>query len=362
MDSCPRLSSGLESTPPELSESIPSPQARHPASWKEQPHPQRLSQVTSTESIHSGGRKEKDDGLSLCVANADDELSPKISISISQRLDGPPETPTEINAMGVSYSVQSPSSTGDEPFYGQSSIACLQNQLPGKSAGLNSSTEPISAHRQAKKRILLDCGRTFDGETNAVASKFHQFSLPPRSVADHLIEQYWARCHDLYPWFHGPSFHKAYEALWRRREVSNESRSSQDDTSKRPRIGLGGRDCSPSVFHCALNAIFALGCEFSPTVDHADEPGREFMGRVYDLLQIRLLDHASLALVQTLLLVSNYLQSTAYPMRCWGVVGLACRMAQGIGLHLNHSGHSAHSTIEIEMRRRVWHGCVLMDR
>lgn len=30
-----------------------------------------------------------------------------------------------------------------------------------------------------------------------------------------------------------------------------------------PDIGLRGRNCQPTVFRCALNALFALGCEFS---------------------------------------------------------------------------------------------------
>jgi hypothetical protein len=64
--------------------------------------------------------------------------------------------------------------------------------------------------------------------------------------------------------------------------------------------------------------------------------------------------------VQTLLLFAQCIPSTLFPSACWNVIGLACRTAQGIGLHVERS--PAHrSPRELEVRRRVWYACMIMD-
>lgn len=37
-------------------------------------------------------------------------------------------------------------------------------------------------------------------------------------------------------------------------------------------------------------------------------------------------------------------------------------MAQSIGLHVNHSGRQQMSQVEQQMRRRIWHTCIHLDR
>lgn len=82
--------------------------------------------------------------------------------------------------------------------------------------------------------------------------------------------------------------------------------------------------------------------------------------RSRQLLHFDVLDEGDLALVQALLLLAQYLQSTQSPSRCWNVVGMACRIAQGLGLYLNE-GDEQYSALELQMRRRTWHGCILLD-
>jgi hypothetical protein len=57
--------------------------------------------------------------------------------------------------------------------------------------------------------------------------------------------------------------------------------------------------------------------------------------------------------------MGGFLQSTNRPNRCWNVVGMAIRIAQGLGLHVESTGGDL---VERETRRRIWWGCVLMDR
>lgn len=253
---------------------------------------------------------------------------------------------TSVNAMGAAYAPSTSSPTEHESVFGESSIVSLVSQIP-KASG--------------QGRPLSHCPKPATGSTNSrlsasnLSHRLRRFSLPSRKDADHLLDQFWSWFHLFYPVIHFPSFLKAYELLWTREGLIPDSLVAS-------RVGLGSRSCSPTIFHCAMHVIFALGCEFSNSVQPRDEDAAdEFAERANELLQFSLLDEDGLSVVQTLLLLAIYLQSTQHHQRCWGVTGLALRMAQGIGLHLD-SDESTSGAIETEMRRRVWHGCLLIDR
>ncbi|KAJ5746048.1 hypothetical protein N7520_011230 [Penicillium odoratum] len=61
-----------------------------------------------------------------------------------------------------------------------------------------------------------------------------------------------------------------------------------------------------------------------------------------------------------MLLMVHYLQGSMTPNRSWHVIGIACRSAQALGLH-SSVGDRHRSFAEIQIRRRVWHGCVMLD-
>jgi hypothetical protein len=90
---------------------------------------------------------------------------------------------------------------------------------------------------------------------------------------------------------------------------------------------------------------------------------RKFYDRSRDTTSFDVLEADSLISVQILLLRSLYLQSTNNAQKCWNTVGLAIRAAQGLGLHLDESSTGwRQSPLEREMRKRIWHVCVLLDR
>jgi hypothetical protein len=63
--------------------------------------------------------------------------------------------------------------------------------------------------------------------------------------------------------------------------------------------------------------------------------------------------------------MSQYLQSTDMPGLCWNIVGLAIRVGQSIGLHIprvSSSNQSKEAVLMNELRKRVWGGCVTLDR
>ncbi|KAI9776645.1 MAG: hypothetical protein M1839_009451 [Geoglossum umbratile] len=187
--------------------------------------------------------------------------------------------------------------------------------------------------------------------------KLEDYALPPRPFADHLISQYWTMCATLYPFLHKPTFYLAYEMLWASDRENIELVVS-------PGAGLGNAtDGGPdtSIFYCALNTMFAIGCQFSdiPIKDRS-RVANTFFQRSKQLLHLDILSSGSISLVQTLLLVTQYLQCTPYPTRCWNSVGIASRVAQGLGLHLEKSAKRLPS-LELEVRRRTWYGCETLE-
>ncbi|KAJ4986823.1 fungal specific transcription factor domain-containing protein [Stagonosporopsis vannaccii] len=186
------------------------------------------------------------------------------------------------------------------------------------------------------------------------------FTLLPRHLADHLMSLYWKRVHTLYPFLHQAVFTEAYEDLWKpsKHHCPHAARN-------RPGLGLGaGPDSGPSsiVFHCALNAALALGMQFSTQLNMEERERLSFvcMEKSKKLLHLDLFDEGSISLVQTLLLLTQYFQSTVAPSKCWTSMGVACRLAQGLGLHVESTEQKLDDA-ERELRKRVWHGCVTMD-
>ncbi|KAH7556162.1 hypothetical protein BM1_06688 [Bipolaris maydis] len=246
------------------------------------------------------------------------------------------EGPSPVSAMGaVATSQRGP--FGDEEFYGQSSVHSLLQEVP---------------HGDHRRGPLGATSMPWRYNGNLMIQA--HYALPPRNIADRLIDRFFQNVHIFYPWCHSVSFRARYESLWTKEGYPEPSVLLHRD------IGLGGDRCPPSAFFCALNAMFALGCEFSAGLPNKQSVCATFGDRMNDLMHVDLLDQAGLGQVQALLLVSHWLLTTELPTRCYNVVGLACRMAVGIGLNSNrHAGRR--SCAENEIRRRVWFGCLQME-
>jgi hypothetical protein len=161
--------------------------------------------------------------------------------------------------------------------------------------------------------------------------------LPPRDTADQLVNIYFKYVHTIFPFLHEPSFRKEYEMLWREQSGSNDV----------------------SLMYCILYLVFALGCQFSTLFEDPIEGGDIYLNRAKSLLGFWVFDVGTVRVVQALLLLGVYLQSTNRPNRCWNVVGMGIRVAQGIKLHVETE---TEDLVERELRRRAWWGCLLMDR
>jgi hypothetical protein len=117
-------------------------------------------------------------------------------------------------------------------------------------------------------------------------------------------------------------------------------------------------------FIATVNIIFAIGCQFDEQNSSAGRTALadRFYQQSTSLFTIEFLDSPSLPVIQLLLLTGVYLQSTQHASRCWQTIGMAVRAAQEIGLHLENRYPTSESQHQREIRRRVWHTCVILDR
>lgn len=230
-------------------------------------------------------------------------------------------------------------------FYGTSSTASLM-----RFAYQSMPSRPVGGSRaEVAYNRLQDTSTTYGIE---------DFSLPPRAFADHLVKRFFEKIYVLYPLFHRPAFEAAYQNLWREKDETNIPAPTD------LQIGIGSKtESEPTsiVFMCALNLIFALGCQFADLAsEEAESVANSFFLRAKHFIGLDFLDINTLGVVQTLLITALYLQSSPYPSRCWHSVGNACRLAFGLGLHKSDILASL-TPLECEIRRRTWHGCVIMD-
>ncbi|KAL1867362.1 hypothetical protein VTK73DRAFT_4209 [Phialemonium thermophilum] len=283
------------------------------------------------------------------ASNRPSESHPITPASLLGREDSAEKT-TGLTAMGTVLSEEDLDTSRPETddFYGRSSAASFLKEAASSMRRrlVGSSSRPFHVSATPpKQRVLLS------------SSHVGKFVLPPRALADHLLERYWERVYYLYPFFDRTAFESAYKTLW-------EPRNDRTDGIVPFRgLGLGcvEADASTIVFHCALNCIFALGCCFSD-LPPGEKPGviETFFDRAKSFIGLDFLDENNLGVVQALLIIALVLQGTPFPNRCWNSVGVACRVAQGLGLH-TEVGWRSRNDREKEIRRRTWHGCVVMD-
>lgn len=168
------------------------------------------------------------------------------------------------------------------------------------------------------------------------------YVLPPRKMADSLLEVYWDYVFPLYPFLISAQMKSEYAKLWDGQTL----------------------EFDESMFMCTLNVIFALASQLADFVspEEREASADAFFCRAKALFQFNLWETGSLELIQSLILMAQYLQSTDSAHQCWIVTGLAVRNAQSSGLHLPETIAGFENFQKQQLARKIWHGCVLMDR
>ncbi|KAJ5345746.1 hypothetical protein N7452_003750 [Penicillium brevicompactum] len=222
-------------------------------------------------------------------------------------------------------------------FFGTSSAAGFMRQIrTAVDKRVDAPYRQSSTPRAPVNSTLLPSRR--DVPQHPVAN----YVLPPRKMADSLMEVYWDYVFPLYPFLISAQMKSEYAKIW------------AGDTL----------DSDENMLMCTLNVMFALASQLADFVPPSEREASAdaFFSRAKGLFQFNLWDTGSAGLIQCLLLMAQYLQSTDSAHQCWIVTGLAIRNAQSLGLHLPETIASFQSFEEQQLARKIWHGCVLMDR
>lgn len=260
-----------------------------------------------------------------------------------------------VDAMGGNADMDAP--TADGRFYGTSSATSFMKEFRGMISPQSDRTSPETTTRDYlhTQKQRMQARKPFAG---LLPGGPDMFNLMPRATTDLFLDLYWDRAYIIFPYLHRPTFMTAYERLWSPATVINEV--------DQPGLGLGGCERSgptSAVFHCALNAMLVLGVQFSDmSLEDRSALSNTLMHRSRSHFDLDMFDSGSIEAVQALLLLVQIFQFTTFPTRCWSAMGAACRLAQGLGLHIpEHRVRHPMSIEEVELRKRLWHSCSMLD-
>lgn len=242
-------------------------------------------------------------------------------------------------------------------------ISALEGAVTGKPQDEGFIGPGSTAAFVTSVRSAVDPGKPFPGVLSASpktpgSSKPMDYVLPPRRQANALVQAYWAYVHPLYPFLYRPSFEAAYQSLWTG-DVPPKSAHPLMRLTEASSISLA-------------NLVFALGCQYSRS-QYIDQPPGEglrlaegYFERAkatfeYDFLQGL---HQSLQAVQVALLMAQYLLSTGRPSSAWEAIGLGMRASIALGIHrcATLSESNMPNAADREICKRVWYGCLMMER
>lgn len=219
--------------------------------------------------------------------------------------------------------------TDTESFYGDSSTL---SYIQAVQKSIVSGQSPTFASPTLSKRPQS----TSDTDSTCPSQPGPQGLLPHRSLADELITSYFRHVHLLYPFLHRPSFQAQYERMWG-------SIYRQDEE-----------------WLALMNVVFALGIRFVQTYGNETTASDKFFGYARGLVSTEQMAKPTLQTLQLLLLQALYFQFTNRPNETWNAIGLAIRVATIIGAHVDPQLEQYNAT-QIEVRRRCWYGCVVLD-
>ena len=148
---------------------------------------------------------------------------------------------------------------------------------------------------------------------------------PNRHIADAMLDAYFRLYHLSYPIVHEATFRAQYAGV-----------------IPRP----NGDSWSVLAYVVAAIGVFSSATDLS-------DLDTELFAQARSILNFNFLEMGNMTIVQALTLISNYKQKRDRPNSGYNYLGLAVRMAMGLGLH-KEFGAWRISPLQLEMRRRVW--------
>ncbi|KUJ10575.1 uncharacterized protein LY89DRAFT_700957 [Mollisia scopiformis] len=171
---------------------------------------------------------------------------------------------------------------------------------------------PESRKKLTNLRNRLD---RFSSGSRTMTTPLLEQPNPNRQILDSMIDSYFRVYHLNYPIVHEPMFRAQYSEV----------------------IPRPNGDCWLILAY----VVAAIGV-FTTATSSSDNTDLDIFAQAKLLFSINLLEVGNLTLVQALTLISNYQQKRNMPNSGYNYLGLAQRMAMGLGLHKEFQG------------RRVW--------
>lgn len=110
---------------------------------------------------------------------------------------------------------------------------------------------------------------------------------------------------------------------------------------------------SKSSWHLILYVVLAIGHWILSNGDDSDRS--PYYSAARSRLSMRMLESGTLGSVQAFLLMGNYLQKRDRPNTGYNLIGIAYRMALGLGIHRELPQRlTREDTLSTERRRQVW--------
>ncbi|KAG0635154.1 hypothetical protein HOY80DRAFT_1012039 [Tuber brumale] len=171
------------------------------------------------------------------------------------------------------------------------------------------------------------------------------YALPPKDLANSLVNVYFETVHPLFPIIYKGLFKNQFELLYQTRDPARVARK----------------------WLAIMNLVFAIGARHLSLVG---ENKADIWHHVTFFLRARLLgaldgglvfEIATLQNVQAMGLTGMYLLASKQTNRSWNVAGLAIRLSYGMGLHLRNVASTLNAG-QKEMRVRVWYSVCYLER
>ncbi|KAF2856839.1 hypothetical protein T440DRAFT_484936 [Plenodomus tracheiphilus IPT5] len=244
----------------------------------------------------------------------------------------------------------------DSGFFGPTSNIAFTHQVVRTTTGIMkhaaSNGTPVSSDDTALKSHVVHMSHPASPVHNShlfvsngkIRIGVEPFILPPEDTMMQLIDLYFSTAGTLFPYIDRNGFLRTYRQLVATNILS----------VRRSWLGL-------------LNMVFAVttNADNSPdpeiTAQARAEKANVFYHRAMVLSDRQIRYGTSLEVVQMLLLASMYSQGTERSIETWNTHGLAVKAAYQLGIH-SPDALRQYPPPEREMRKRVWFGCVVLDR
>ncbi|KZT01624.1 uncharacterized protein LAESUDRAFT_663600 [Laetiporus sulphureus 93-53] len=196
--------------------------------------------------------------------------------------------------------------------------------------------------------------------------------MPDQATQELLLELYWTYVHPALPIVHKRAFMEDFR---------NSNTSSADSPYSEMSEGASPGTSSPAsrrsrrVPTLLLLAMFSIAARYSSETSRDEPPPQDgsiwTAGENY-LEDAKVILDSSYAAsrpstCQALLLLGYREVGIGAMAQAWLYVGMAVRMAQDLGLHKSADkwssvGRALFTATELQERRRIWYGCVIMDK